>query len=100
MSAKRPKATFSITDYKFDESSVKAITEDKFINLWPLIYIISNDKIGEAYIGESTNAYKRMRNHLSNQDRLRLNTLHLITSDEFNKSAALDIEFNLIKYIA
>jgi len=29
-------------------------------NAWPIVYIIKNDNLGEAYVGESTNAINRM----------------------------------------
>jgi N-glycosylase/DNA lyase len=37
---------------------------------------------------------------LKNGNKKKLTTVHLITSDKFNKSVALDIESNLIKYIS
>ncbi|MBN4071351.1 DUF2075 domain-containing protein [Crocinitomix catalasitica] len=67
---------------------------------WALTYIISNSKIKEAYVGESISALKRMRSHIKNPEREKLKTLHLITSKKFNKSSALDIESNLIKYLS
>ncbi|MFH0896016.1 MAG: DNA/RNA helicase domain-containing protein [Bacteroidota bacterium] len=67
---------------------------------WPLVYIIKDDILNEAYVGETTNVISRMYNHLTNRDRKKLKHLHLITCNVFNKSATLDIEANLIKYIA
>jgi hypothetical protein len=94
-------STLSIAKYPFNRETIRNISENIWVkNKWPLVYIISDDRIKEAYVGESTNGLARMLNHLSNVDRLRLSTLHLITSDKFNKSATLDIENNLIKYIS
>ncbi|MBF4473058.1 DUF2075 domain-containing protein [Flavobacterium sp. HJJ] len=94
-------STLLISKYTFSKNTIHEISNNKFVkSQWPLIYIISSDKIKEAYVGESTNALKRMLNHLTNEERLKLSTLHLITSDKFNKSATLDIENNLIKYIS
>lgn len=94
-------STLLISKYTFSKDTIRQISNNQFVkNKWPLIYIISGDKIKEAYIGESTNALSRMLNHLTNEERLKLSTLHLITSDKFNKSATLDIENNLIKYIS
>jgi len=101
MNTKHFEDTLEITPYSFDKKSIEKITENVYVkNLWPLIYIISNNALGEAYVGESTNALSRMQNHLNNSERKNLITLHLITCDKFNKSAALNIESNLIKYIA
>jgi uncharacterized protein len=91
----------SITKYEFSKTAISKIEDHLWKNsLWPLVYIISDANKKEAYIGESTNAISRINNHLTNADRNKLNSIHLITSDKFNKSATLDIESNLIKYIA
>jgi len=93
--------TLTITKYQFNKDSINKIASNRYVkDLWPLIYIISDGQKGEAYVGESTNAISRMHNHLANADRQKLNTLHLITCDKFNKSSTLDIESSLIKYIS
>jgi DUF2075 family protein/predicted GIY-YIG superfamily endonuclease len=69
-------------------------------NYWPIVYILSDGKINEAYVGETTDAYARMNSHLRNNAKNKLTAVHLITSEKFNKSATLDIESNLIKYIS
>ena len=45
-------------------------------------------------------AYSRMRTHLKHNSKNKLTSVHLITSKIFNKSATLDIESNLIKYMS
>lgn len=69
-------------------------------NQWPLVYVLSNDKSKSAYIGETTDTLNRMNAHLKHKDKSKLTTLHLVSSESFNKSATLDIESNLIKYMA
>jgi hypothetical protein len=94
-------STLLISKHSFTKDTIREISENQWVrNKWPLVYIISDDRLKEAYVGESTNALSRMLNHLANDERLKLSTLHLIASDKFNKSATLDIENNLIKYIA
>jgi DUF2075 family protein/DNA replication protein DnaC len=94
-------ANFEISKHIFSRNSITELLKNKWVkSQFPLIYIISNETISEAYIGESTNALSRMINHLNNPDRIKLNTLHIIASDKFNKSATLDIENNLIKYLS
>ena len=44
---------------------------------------IDNLYIKEAYVGESTDAYRRMPNHLQNPIRKDLNKVHLISSKSF-----------------
>ena len=35
-------------------------------DLWPIVYILSDGTIKEAYVGETTDTYARMNNHLKN----------------------------------
>jgi uncharacterized protein len=69
-------------------------------DLWPIVYILSDGAIKEAYVGETTDTYSRMNSHLKSNAKNKLTAIHLITSEKFNKSATLDIESNLIKYIS
>lgn len=92
---------FEIKNYAFSESDLKGIKEIPFVkNSYPLVYIINNSDKGIAYVGESTNALNRIQNHLGNPKRDALKALLLITSEKFNKSATLDIEAKLIKYMS
>ncbi|MEG0823941.1 MAG: GIY-YIG nuclease family protein, partial [Erysipelotrichaceae bacterium] len=75
-----------------------SIKELEYGNNWPVVYILKNDK--EAYVGESVNAYKRMGQHLKNEARKDLKTISIISDSEFNKSAILDMEALLIKYMS
>ena len=93
--------SLTINSYNFSSKGSEEYALNQYMkNSWPVVYIIKNDKINEAYIGESTNAINRMKNHLSNKDRQRLNELLVISCDKFNKSAVLDIESQLISYMA
>lgn len=92
---------FEIKNYEFTSSSLDHIYDNQFVKgLWPLVYILSDGEVNEAYVGETTDALSRMKSHLSNSSKNKLTSVHLITSDKFNKSATLDIEANLIKYIS
>jgi len=90
----------TINKYQFSKDGATEYALNMFMkNAWPIVYIIKNDELKEAYVGESTNAIYRMQNHLANPDRLKLKDLLVISCDKFNKSAVLDIESNLIKYM-
>lgn len=92
---------FDIKNYAFSEVSLERIEEIPYVkNSYPLVYIINNSERGIAYVGESTNALNRIKNHLSNPKREVLKAFFLITSEKFNKSATLDIEAKLIKYMS
>ena len=78
---------------------------------WPVVYLLHNDNynnnaIGShqklLYIGESTNASRRMKEHFSPSnknfgDRIKLNEADIVFDETFNKSAILDIEQELIR---
>jgi DUF2075 family protein len=68
--------------------------------IWPLVYILSSKTKAKVYIGETTDLFTRIPNHLNSSDKKEMDTLHLIISDYFNKSATLDIESKLIGYMA
>lgn len=87
-------------EYDFSNFGLTKIEENPWVkNQWPLVYFIQNKKDKLAYVGESTNASSRFKNHLSNPQRLKLNKISIIGSDKFNKSATLDLESNLIQYL-
>ncbi len=94
-------SSVEINKYSFSKAGAAEYVLNTYMNnLWPVVYIIKDDTIGEAYIGESTNAINRMKNHLANEDRKKLADLLIISCDKFNKSAVLDIESNLIQYMS
>ena len=87
--------------YDFNKGSFSKIAQNTWVkNQWPLVYFIQNEIQRLAYVGESTNAGSRIKNHLANPKKSStLNQISIIGSDKFNKSATLDIESNLIQYI-
>ncbi|MEZ7506056.1 DNA/RNA helicase domain-containing protein [Flavobacterium sp. Arc2] len=92
---------FSIKKFDFDSSLVSEFNNIHYVkDLWPVVYILSDGNVNEAYVGETTDAYARMSSHLKNNIKNKLSAVHLISSERFNKSATLDIESNLIKYIS
>lgn len=92
---------FSIQQYPFDHTLESNIIENHrdFLN-WPLVYFLEENKTKEAYVGETTDVLNRLKTHFKSEKKQKLNTVNLILSDKFNKSATLDVESNLIKYIS
>ena len=86
---------FHINEYDFSEMGKNKVGLEKHGKDWPVVYLIHNDK--ELYIGETQNAYNRFEQHLKNPERKDLKTINIIFDDEFNKSAILDIEQQLIQ---
>ena len=90
-----------INHYDFENSLFEDFNTNHFAkDLWPLVYILSDGDTKTAYVGETTDAYSRMGTHLKHKTKSKLTSVHLITSEKFNKSATLDIESNLIKYMS
>ena len=86
-----------IKTFEFSRAAFEDIRRYHFGRNWPAVYLIQNTK--EAYIGEAVSVYNRSRQHYESAQRRTLDKIHLITDDEFNKSAALDIESLLIQYM-
>ena len=87
-----------IRDYPFPGAD-QAVAATTHGTNWPVVYLIYNDK--EVYVGETTSAYVRYGQHADKNgkyynDRKRLNRISIVFDDQFNKSAILDIEQNLI----
>ncbi len=89
-----------INKYLFDKKYIREIESDDFSNNYPVIYILFDLTSRKAYVGESTNAFRRMHNHLINTQKKILKYVYIISNPIFNKSATLDIESNLIKYMS
>ncbi|GAF23143.1 hypothetical protein JCM19047_2937 [Bacillus sp. JCM 19047] len=68
-------------------------------NNYPIIYILFNDKKRPAaYIGQTVQAYRRLKNHIEDQKRKQLTQSILIGHEKFNQSATYNIESNLINF--
>jgi predicted GIY-YIG superfamily endonuclease len=90
-----------IKRYPFSGKSLNDLRSNAFaVGGWPLVYVLSDEKKLHAYIGETTDALSRMGTHLKHDEKKLLTAVHLITSEYFNKSATLDVESLLIKYMA
>ncbi len=93
-----------IVKYKFSEKINQSLSNNFFAqNLWPIVYIIEggvNSQKKVAYVGETADLFSRMNAHLKNELKKELDFINIITCDKFNKSATLDVESNLIKYIS
>jgi DUF2075 family protein len=99
MSSPQESKTFFINRYPFTPDTIDMLAKDVWLkNLWPIVYILSNTSQKQAYVGESTSAIERLRTHLANPKKRQMDSIHLITSPHFHKSATLDIESLLIRY--
>lgn len=94
-------AEFTISRFNFNDQLPTNLAEfDYAKGLWPVVYILNDGTVSEAYVGETTDAISRIGTHLKNTEKKKLTSAYLICSEKFNKSATLDLEANLIKYIS
>lgn len=90
-----------VNRYPFSQEALEELRDNAYASgSWPLVYVLSDEGRKEAYVGETTDAVTRMGAHLKHEAKRLLTTVHLISSECFNKSATLDIESSLIKYMA
>ncbi len=91
---------FEINKIEFNNNGLNSIQLQYFVaDNWPIVYILNNEGVKQAYVGETTDTNSRMFSHLQAQSKKHLKEAHFISSKKFNKSATLDIESNLIKYL-
>ncbi|ARQ06182.1 DUF2075 domain-containing protein [Macrococcoides canis] len=87
-----------INYYDFNKNVLPNIN-DPVLDGYPIVYILNNNSANpEAYIGQTVQVKSRMKNHLTNKDRKKLDKMILIGHDKFNQSATYDIETNLINH--
>lgn len=90
-----------VNRYPFSQQALEELRDNAYASgSWPLVYVLSDEGRKQAYVGETTDALTRMGAHLKHDAKRLLTTVHLISSECFNKSATLDIESSLIKYMA
>lgn len=87
-----------IKELSFEDESIIELKEEKYTRDWPVVYLLENGH--EAYVGETMSALSRLKQHIKNPERLKLDKAHIFIDDEYNKSAAQDVESWLIQYLA
>lgn len=75
-----------------------ATTDERHSN-WPVVYVLDGTR--QLYVGETTRAQKRMRQHLDGPKRdAGLDSIRVVVDDHFNKSVCLDLEAHLIRWFS
>ncbi|MBS1675649.1 MAG: DUF2075 domain-containing protein [Actinobacteria bacterium] len=90
--------------FRREAVDARAGTDPQLTN-WPVVYVIDGARSRRAapdlYVGETVNAHQRMIQHLTGPKRdARLDTIHVVIDDQFNKSACLDLEAHLIRWFS
>lgn len=89
-----------IKTFLFNKDNFNQIKEYRFGRNWPVVYVLENGK--DVYVGQAINVHRRFKQHHENPEKqiLKLKTAHVLSDEEFNISAALDIESWLIQYMS
>ena len=79
-----------------------AAGDERRVN-WPVVYVL--DSAGSTqqpsiYVGETVSAASRMRQHLQNPSKSGFRRVRVVIDETFNKSACLDLESHLIRWLA
>jgi DUF2075 family protein/predicted GIY-YIG superfamily endonuclease len=91
---------FEINKIAFNNNGLNSIQSQYYVSEnWPVVYILNNNGVSQAYVGETIDTNSRIFTHLQTPSKSHLQEAHLISSRKFNKSVTLDIESNLIKYL-
>lgn len=70
---------------------------------WPVVYILDSGGspgMPSVYVGETVSAVSRMRQHLQNPSKAGFRRVRVVIDETFNKSACLDLESHLIRWLA
>jgi hypothetical protein len=78
---------FKIERHYFDITNIESLENHYANNLWPIVYLLSDDLLKEAYVGETADATHRLKTHLKNNKKNKLTIFRLISCQKFNKSA-------------
>lgn len=86
-----------IETFPFTQENVRSWRDPKGRHHdWPVVYLLHDDQ--RIYVGESTRARGRLRQHLEDKEKRTLKETRIILNEEFNKSACLDLESRLIAW--
>jgi DUF2075 family protein len=95
---------FEIENLDFTASSIsKWAAGDERRTNWPVVYVLDSGASSLApsvYVGETVSAASRMRQHLQSPSKADLRRVRVVIDETFNKSACLDLESHLIRWLA
>lgn len=95
---------FDIEGLDFTASAIQAwAADDERRTNWPVVYVLDNAGSPgppSVYVGETVSAVSRMRQHLQNPSKAAFRRARVVIDETFNKSACLDLESHLIRWLA
>lgn len=95
---------FEIERFDFTSPAISSwAAGDERRRNWPVVYVLDGaDTPGTAsvYVGETVSAASRMRQHIANPAKSGFRSVRVVIDETFNKSACLDLESHLIRWLA
>ena len=95
---------FEIAHVPFEQHSIAGWAQQNPRHRnWPVVYLLDGIQTASnsVYVGETINVASRMRQHLDGPKKSAgLHSVRVVIHDEFNKSACLDLESHLIRWLA
>ncbi|OZD43233.1 AAA family ATPase [Rhodococcus sp. 06-1477-1B] len=79
-----------------------AAGDERRVN-WPVVYVLDSagsSRQPSVYVGETVSAASRMRQHLQSPSKSGFRRVRVVIDETFNKSACLDLESHLIRWLA
>ncbi len=90
--------SFRVERFAFTSDAVAVWARvDPMHSNWPVVYML--DGARQVYVGETLSAAGRMRQHLESKKGLGLRSARVVLDERFNKSACLDLESHLIRWL-
>ncbi|ANU24198.1 DUF2075 domain-containing protein [Planococcus donghaensis] len=87
--------TIELKTWDFNKTALDSIKKEAYFD-YPVVYFLNNNTT--VYIGETVAFKNRMKSHLSNIERKKLEKMTLIIHEKFHRSATYNIETKLINY--
>ncbi|MDJ0331784.1 DUF2075 domain-containing protein [Planococcus sp. S3-L1] len=87
--------TIELKTWDFNRNALDSIKKDAYFD-YPVVYFLNNNTT--VYIGETVAFKNRMKSHLKNIERKKLEKMTLIIHEKFHRSATYNIETKLINY--
>lgn len=95
---------FEIERLEFTSRAVAqwAVGDERRVN-WPIVYVLDSadsSRQPSVYVGETVSAASRLRQHLQSPSKAGFRRVRVVIDETFNKSACLDLESHLIRWLA
>ena len=87
--------SFELKRFEFNNALLGNFYDNHYVTgLWPLVYILSDEKVKTAYVGETADAFSRMAAHLKNSVKNKEGNTSVVKKEETGIIEALGAQFS------